>query len=571
MDRYPEMKGHYLVMDNAPIHSSTDIGKYINSRGYRYVYLPPYSPELNPIEQFWSVVKTDQPPKNSKKYDKDLHEAYPSIPVKLGCPCCSALLSDKLTLTTHVVNEHNIPFPETLHENPLNDLGHVDSDRKSPESFSSVEDMPWRTTRTLVNVLNDNTDSVSYDNDEDIQWQVNSVDISKFLYDFRRKSIHDNELKRHKELSLTRILSIHHVFYFPLAPSKSCIAYLTEPNVVQAVYATLKADPVTLPSDIVLWATSIQQAIDSGDRFALEHEFGSILISASQSKNTDIVDAAHVLISLTQTILTHHKQPKRNAEDTFAHRFVAPFLKNIFYGNDLVSLWANSQLVYTLDLNQACTSSSISSSSTPSTSSPTSASPPAMSPVSMNSRLQPDFTSYASVFGYRFDLFVVEIKPPNSSLGRHDFIKLAKEMMSILNQLIRLGLESPLVCGLWIDGHHCEALKMDLRANGVYRLIELDNFELPKSIDDLTKVRTIVQKLLKIKRLIDIMTEDIERSIKKRKASQSSQSSQSSLQNGPSSTSPPNNLASSSSQTSHWIRTPLNQNRVKKIKLANRK
>ncbi|CEI91916.1 hypothetical protein RMCBS344292_06193 [Rhizopus microsporus] len=31
MDKYPEMKGHYLVMDNAPIHSSTDIGKYIHS------------------------------------------------------------------------------------------------------------------------------------------------------------------------------------------------------------------------------------------------------------------------------------------------------------------------------------------------------------------------------------------------------------------------------------------------------------------------------------------------------------------------------------------------------------
>lgn len=35
---------HYLVMDNVPIHSSTDIGKYIHSRGYCYVYLPPYSP-----------------------------------------------------------------------------------------------------------------------------------------------------------------------------------------------------------------------------------------------------------------------------------------------------------------------------------------------------------------------------------------------------------------------------------------------------------------------------------------------------------------------------------------------
>ncbi|KAG1439556.1 hypothetical protein G6F46_014034 [Rhizopus delemar] len=58
MDKYPELKGHYLVMDNAPIHSSTDIGKYIHSRGYRYTYLPPYSPELDPIEQFWSVVKS---------------------------------------------------------------------------------------------------------------------------------------------------------------------------------------------------------------------------------------------------------------------------------------------------------------------------------------------------------------------------------------------------------------------------------------------------------------------------------------------------------------------------------
>ncbi|EIE82500.1 hypothetical protein RO3G_07205 [Rhizopus delemar RA 99-880] len=31
--------------------------KYIESRGYRCAYLPSYSPELNPIEQFWSVVQ----------------------------------------------------------------------------------------------------------------------------------------------------------------------------------------------------------------------------------------------------------------------------------------------------------------------------------------------------------------------------------------------------------------------------------------------------------------------------------------------------------------------------------
>lgn len=58
MDQFPYMKGHYLVMDNAPIHTSEDIAKYITSRGYRCAYLPSYSPELNPIEQFWSVVKS---------------------------------------------------------------------------------------------------------------------------------------------------------------------------------------------------------------------------------------------------------------------------------------------------------------------------------------------------------------------------------------------------------------------------------------------------------------------------------------------------------------------------------
>lgn len=50
MDNHPEMKSHYLVMDNTPIHKADDIAKYITSQGYRYAYLPSYSPELNPIE-----------------------------------------------------------------------------------------------------------------------------------------------------------------------------------------------------------------------------------------------------------------------------------------------------------------------------------------------------------------------------------------------------------------------------------------------------------------------------------------------------------------------------------------
>jgi transposase len=57
MDKNPLMNGFYIVMDNAPIHTHSGIDELITSRNYRSIYLPPYSPELNPIEQFWSVVK----------------------------------------------------------------------------------------------------------------------------------------------------------------------------------------------------------------------------------------------------------------------------------------------------------------------------------------------------------------------------------------------------------------------------------------------------------------------------------------------------------------------------------
>ncbi|KAG1461875.1 hypothetical protein G6F56_005630 [Rhizopus delemar] len=58
MDKHPHMKDHCVVMDNAPIHTHENIKKYIEYRGYKCVYLPTYSPKLNPIEQFWAVAKS---------------------------------------------------------------------------------------------------------------------------------------------------------------------------------------------------------------------------------------------------------------------------------------------------------------------------------------------------------------------------------------------------------------------------------------------------------------------------------------------------------------------------------
>lgn len=45
-------------MDNALIHTSKDIERYITSHGYGCIHFPPYPSKLNPIEQIWSVVNS---------------------------------------------------------------------------------------------------------------------------------------------------------------------------------------------------------------------------------------------------------------------------------------------------------------------------------------------------------------------------------------------------------------------------------------------------------------------------------------------------------------------------------
>ena len=50
-------KGDVVIMDNLSSHKRPAIRKIIRSVGARLLYLPPYSPDLNPIEQMFSKLK----------------------------------------------------------------------------------------------------------------------------------------------------------------------------------------------------------------------------------------------------------------------------------------------------------------------------------------------------------------------------------------------------------------------------------------------------------------------------------------------------------------------------------
>jgi len=49
--------GHVVVLDNLGAHKVSEGRPLIESRGARVLFLPPYSPDFNPIEQAWSKLK----------------------------------------------------------------------------------------------------------------------------------------------------------------------------------------------------------------------------------------------------------------------------------------------------------------------------------------------------------------------------------------------------------------------------------------------------------------------------------------------------------------------------------
>ncbi len=50
--------GDIVILDNLSSHKISGVREAIEARGARLAYLPPYSPDLNPIEQAFAKLKS---------------------------------------------------------------------------------------------------------------------------------------------------------------------------------------------------------------------------------------------------------------------------------------------------------------------------------------------------------------------------------------------------------------------------------------------------------------------------------------------------------------------------------
>ena len=70
-DLLPKLKEtSVLIMDNATFHKGKRLQELVRCAGHYIVWLPKYSPDLNPIENMWSRVKAIRNKFRVKDIDK---------------------------------------------------------------------------------------------------------------------------------------------------------------------------------------------------------------------------------------------------------------------------------------------------------------------------------------------------------------------------------------------------------------------------------------------------------------------------------------------------------------------
>jgi transposase len=72
--KWPELKS-VLIMDNASFHHAERIEQMCQDAGVKLIYLPPYSPDLNPIEEFFAELKAFIK-RNWKVYAADPNQGF---------------------------------------------------------------------------------------------------------------------------------------------------------------------------------------------------------------------------------------------------------------------------------------------------------------------------------------------------------------------------------------------------------------------------------------------------------------------------------------------------------------
>jgi transposase len=71
--------GDTVILDNLQAHKVAGVREAIEAVGARVLYLPPYSPEFNPIEQIFAKPRPQDEPTIESRYDNTIEQIFAKL------------------------------------------------------------------------------------------------------------------------------------------------------------------------------------------------------------------------------------------------------------------------------------------------------------------------------------------------------------------------------------------------------------------------------------------------------------------------------------------------------------
>lgn len=292
----------------------------------------------------------------------------------------------------------------------------------------------------------------------------------------------------YQNLSHSRMLSLDFIFLFCPLNKTSCLNRL-ESNLSMAIFNSfdIKQHWIPMFNDVWSWCIEIDRIYSTSSTITNSTKYAKrtlmkLFINSSDNSTTNN-DEKEQLLKMTSDILLsfinkfHHWNHHCTIESSFINQHLMPFLENIFE--------KDSRLRGKLGESYIMNGKSIDNG---------------------KASLMADYTvSYVPYAGITFDLLVVEVKPigkNSSSQPQSDLVKLGKEMKRMIDYLVDASIENISVCGILVEGVKCFTYMMDLEYDGVYRMVQLGQFNLVRDVSDILLIPKAIEYLLQTKSII---------------------------------------------------------------------
>ncbi|CAB4461141.1 unnamed protein product [Rhizophagus irregularis] len=294
-------------------------------------------------------------------------------------------------------------------------------------------------------------------NEDSIRWVVDGIDITEICHEYRAVVVKKCE-SMEVILSATEELILSHIFVFQEQSPLGLCEYFDDELWAELFVEFRRLYPYApIPDKISnLFLNIVKIPCEEPNQTERQK------LARRYLRNFEVItEEEEIIIEMFRELVDNEQSSfTRNyiVEDTHTIRNITPIILKPFFKN-------NKRITFE-GANKMSESSAIAKRR--------------FDPERLGTK--PDFTVMTTNPQKHVELFIVEIKPnkTNNALVSEDLVSLGKTMKCAIDKSIKDGADDLVICGMQVIGFLGRAYAMDLRFEGIYRMILIGEFELPR-------------------------------------------------------------------------------------------